>query len=403
MTDAAPTSRSARTVTIANRELLSFGGCDYLGLAHHYAVREAFARAIDRWGISVSASRATTGNTAAHDKLEHRLASFTGLESATLLPEGFLANIAAMQTLSLDHDLVVLDARAHRSLADAARTAGLAVERYPFRDHRDAAELAARAPTRAIIATDSVFAADASLAPVAELAAAARDTRSTLLLDDCHALGVLGQRGRGSIEHFALDPALLAPADLVITSTLAKGIGCYGSFAGGTRAFTGRLRAHASAYICTTPVPPAIADAALAALNVHTCELDRLSALRANAARLHAILAEIGLARPRSGDEADLPVATFSLTSDSGMEDLQRRLAQRHLWVPLIRYPGGPAPRYFRISVTAEHTADDLDLLAAALAEDYDLVAGEPVLEHLASGDPAATGDAATRADQPAA
>jgi 8-amino-7-oxononanoate synthase len=348
-----------------------FAGCDYLGLSRHPRLLHA-ARTACEHALSTSASRTTTGNTPEHDALEAELASFMGHQAALLLPEGYTANIAACQSLAARGVRTALvDARAHRSLLDAARACHLDVIDYPHRDAHAAGTLAAAAfaRTRAPVAilTDSVFTASGRLAPLAELLQILPSADSALLADDCHALAVLGPRGRGSLAHFGLhDPRLL------VTTTLAKGLGAAGGALLGTHAAITHARAHATVYICTTPTSPVLVAAAREGVRVLQSEPDLTDTLRANIARVCAVLSDLGL--PNHTD----PTPIFALPTDEDPAPDRaapraalavERFARHGVLVPRMSYPGGPSPSYFRLSVSAAHTTADLDRLAAALRD----------------------------------
>jgi 7-keto-8-aminopelargonate synthetase-like enzyme len=354
------TARSATTSTIDGREVVTFGGCDYLALAHHAPVLEAVVRGLNTYGLSAGASRETTGNTAAHDRLEERVAEFVGLDAALLTPEGYLANMAMCQALAEDCRVTLIDERAHRSLRDAAVGAGLQVHFYRHRDAAHAKELARDMGSRPVaILTDGVFTADGGVAPVPELLDATPPA-GTLVVDDCHGFCVMGPRGRGTLEHFALrDPRL------VVTTTLAKGLGAYGGAVIGTRAFVAKARRAGTAYRCTTPIPPALAVAARAALDAHACEGWRLRRLRESIARVSEALAAVGV--DTAAHHPHSPVFAFVLGSEESMESVAADLLARGFLVPLIEYPGGPAPRYFRLSITSAHSDDELAGLFEAM------------------------------------
>lgn len=340
--------------------LVGFGGCDYLGLATHDALIDALCKGLGRYAISAGASRTTTGDTRAHRKAELRAAGFIGLPEAVLLPEGMLANLAAFQALNGDCPAALIDERAHSSLRTAAAAAGMRLLTYRHNDAADAASKLNALDTPALLATDTLFAATGELAPVPDLLAALRpDDR--LLLDDCHGIGVLGPRGRGAIEHFAIsDPRV------VVTATLAKAMGVYGAIVAGPGPFAAMVR-RSGAFVGTTPIPPALAAAADAAFEVHTCELDRLSRLRSSTARVREALVELGLiSRDRTSPS---PVFAITIEPEAAMRRLHEELARRGHFVPLIGYPGGPAGRYLRLSVSAGHADDQIDRLLADLAD----------------------------------
>ncbi len=342
------------------RRVVAFGGCNYLGLANHPAVVRAVRDGLDRFGLSSTASRETTGNAAPHELLEHELADFLRVERVLLVPDGYLANIAACQGLARSGlGCALIDERGHPSLIDAARTAGIDVGAFAHADPRSLVRaLDALRPSRAVVMTDGVFTADGEPAPIADLLAVLGPA-DRLLVDDCHGLGVLGPAGRGSVAHAGVnDPRI------VVTSSLAKGIGCAGGIVAGAETDIDHCRA-ASAYVCTTPIAPAMAQGTRAALRVLIAEPARLDRLRANAARLRAGLHDLSVLA--KGNLWNTPVAAFTLGDLATMERIEKHLLDAGYRVPLIRYPGGPAGAYFRLSVNAEHTDSQIDGLLHTL------------------------------------
>lgn len=357
------TSSSTTRVEIDGRTLLTFGGCDYLGLAHHPAVVAAAAEAMRVYGLSVTASRVTTGNAAAHVALERDVAALLGQEAACALPEGYMANLALAQALAsggaggAPAPVALIDERAHRSVSDSARAAGLEIVRFRHRDAGDAGGRLRAIAGPVAIMTDGVFTADGSVAPVAELLLLLRDGRDVLVVDDCHGVGVLGG-GRGTCREAGLDDPRV-----VLTTTLAKGVGCYGGAVAGTHEVVDRVRHRATAFICTTPIPPAMAAAASAAIEIIAGDPARNRRLLANARRLRDSLGALGL----SLAEQPTPIAAFLAGDEARMERVHAALLAAGILAPLIRYPGGPAERYFRLTVTAEHTPADIERLCEAM------------------------------------
>lgn len=357
----AVTSSTSTTVQIEGRTLLSFGGCDYLGLAHHPSVIAAAAEAMGLYGLSTTASRVTTGNTLAHNRLEEDVARLLVQPASCIVPEGYTANLALAQALSRRTRVALIDERAHRSISDSAFAAGLRIVRF---DHLDASSasrhLAQIGREPVAIMTDGVFTADGSVAPVRELLACLRTHEDVLLVDDCHGVGVLGE-GRGTCRWLGVsDPRL------VLTTTLAKGIGCYGGAVAGQPELIDDVRRHATAFICTTPVPPAMAAAASASIRVLEHDRSRHASLARNARALRGAVRSLGIHLP----DQPTPIAAFILAGgdEPEMERVQRGLSDAGIVAPLIRYPGGPGARYFRLTVTAEHTDEHIERLRAAMA-----------------------------------
>lgn len=357
---------TATDATMEGRTILAFAGCNYLGLANDPRVLHAVRVGLDRYGLSTTASRETTGNTTAFDDLERSLAAFLCAERSLLLADGYTANIAMAQALATRFRTVLIDAKSHHSVHDAARSAGLIVVTFPHGDTKAAARLAqmhAQAdPAGAIaILTDGVFTSDGAVAKLPELIAALPNDRSLLVVDDCHGVCVLGPDGRGTVSHYGLsDPRI------IITTTLAKGFGSYGGCIAGPTWFIELARAASGIYRCSTPIPPAIAMAALEALRIVLSEPERLDRLRANVARLRERLLAMGL--PIRADAPAIPIFAFILDTAERMESVHRSMLDDGILAPYIKYPNGPAEMFFRVVVNASHTTEQIDRLADAFA-----------------------------------
>ena len=352
-------SSRGSTVVIDGRELDYFGGCGYLGLAQHPRVVEALVAGAARHGLSSGAARETTGNALVHDELELDLARHLGCEAAVLLPEGATANLAAAQALAPEHGLALVDERSHPSLFDAAQAAKLELRTFA---HLDTAalrsELTRAGAPRAVVMTDSVFPSRGEIAPLAEWAQATAELGGTLLIDDCHGTGVIGAHGLGALEH-----AALSGPHVLLTSTLSKSLGCYGGFVAGDRAWIELVRARAHAYLATTPVPPALAEAARVALDVAFGSPERLGRLRANIALMRSGLERLGMPTPRE----ELPVFAFQRGDAESMRALESRLRGEGVLAPYIRYPGGPPEGFFRLVVNAAHSLEQIERLVELL------------------------------------
>lgn len=238
---------------------------DYLGLSRHPRVLAAAVDALRTWGAGATGSRLVTGTTELHEAFERRLASFLGAASALCFSSGYLANLGAVTALAGRGSLIVSDGGSHASLVDACRLSRARVVVVPRGDVAAArAALVGRTEDRALVLTDSVYSADGVLAPIADLYAAARETRAVLLVDEAHGLGVRGDGGRGLVHELGLAGA----PDLVVTATMSKALGSQGGVVLGAE----RVRAHlidsARPFIFDTGLAPAAVAAADAALDV---------------------------------------------------------------------------------------------------------------------------------------
>lgn len=373
MTRLALERRTARTALVRGVELAFFGGCGYLGLGHHPAVLRAFRAGIDAYGLNTGASIETTGGTAAHDALERELARFLGFEAALLTSSGYLANLVVAQGLAAyarsgggDNPWVLLDERAHASTADALRATKMHALRYAHLDPRSAFEQAGEAENREIaLCTDAVFPSERAIAPLQELLTALGASTGTLWLDDCHGVGVLGPRGRGALEHCGLNDRRV-----VLVGTLSKALGCHGGFVAGREDWIEFLRRESTAYAGSSPLLPAAALGASAALRVVQEEPERLARLRAHEAAVRRCLHELGL---RVGP-LEFPVFAIGADSESGRMRFDAAMTARGLYVPWIRYADRPVG-YYRIALCSEHTDEDVAALCELLRDELALVA----------------------------
>ncbi len=350
----------ATTIMRGETPYLSFGGCNYLGLAHHPRVVGAVREGSDRYGLSSSASRETTGNARPHALLEARLTEFCRHEAGLLVPDGYTANLAAMQGLGvLDVRHALIDRRAHASLKDAARLAGMEITLFDHLDAGHAGRLIEGLDGACAVLTDSVFTTDGDLAPAHELLAALRDD-DWLVLDDCHGFAVLGGQGRGTPDAIGLKAERL-----LVTTTLAKGLGCAGGMVMGASRAVEAARGHSIAYRCTTPASPALVAGGLEALTVLMTDEELHPRLHENIDRVRGILRGLDL----PAHDLYSAIFAFVIGDARNMRRIESELLDAGIILPLMAYPNGPAPEYFRLSVNAQHTGEQLNRLRLALNE----------------------------------
>ena len=253
--------------------LLDLASNDYLGLARHPGVVEAAVAALRRYGAGSTGSRLVTGTTQAHLDLEVALARRTGAEAALVFSSGYLANLGAVTTLAGPGTLVVSDAANHASLIDACRLSRAEVRIVAHRDVAAVDAALAAHQGRAVVVTDAVFSVDGSLAPLVDLHGVVRRHGALLLVDEAHALGVLGPDGAGACALVGLD----GEPDVVRTVTLSKALGSQGGAVLGPALLRDQLVDSARAFVFDTGLAPASAAAAHAALDLVTPE--RVTAL----------------------------------------------------------------------------------------------------------------------------
>ena len=357
-------SRSTATrVRVDGAELLAFCSNDYLGLAGHPRVAEAFTAAVREWGVGSGASHLVSGHCREHHALEEELAAFTGRERALLFSTGYMANLAVVTALLGRGDRVFMDRLNHASLLDAGLASGARFARYP---HADAEALAARLARddrggRTMVATDGVFSMDGDVAPLRALAAACEARGAWLFVDDAHGLGVLGPTGRGSLEDAGLD-AGDAP---ILMGTLGKAFGTFGAFVAGPEALVEILLQTGRTYMYTTALPPAVAAATRESLRVLQDEPWRRARVLDHVAYFRREASGLGLRLMESGT----PIQPVVLGSEAATVAASDALWAHGLWIPAIRPPTVPAgSARLRITFSAAHETVEVDRLLEALA-----------------------------------
>lgn len=340
---------------------LDLAGNDYLGLSRHPTVVDAAAAAARDFGTGATGSRLVTGTTELHARLERELADFTGAPAALVHSSGYLANLAAVTALCGADCLVVSDTANHASLIAACR---LSRGQVVVVGHRDVeaveAALAARTVPHALVVSDAVFSVDGDLAPVARLLVAARRHGALLLLDEAHALGVVGAGGRGAAHAAGVARA----PELVRTVTLSKALAAQGGAVLAAPEIIDTLIDTASAFIFDTALAPPSAGAALAALRLLRQRPRLASRAREVTAALAAAAAEVGL-RPSRPDAA---VCAITLGDPHRALAAQALCAEHGVRVGCFRPPSvPPGGSCLRLTGRADLTAEQLRQVSVAL------------------------------------
>ncbi|TVO53926.1 8-amino-7-oxononanoate synthase [Denitromonas halophila] len=341
---------------VDGREMLSFCSNDYLGLAAHPALAAAIAEGVARWGGGSGASHLVSGHYSVHERLEARLANFTGCERALVFSTGYMVNMGVAAALVGRGDAIFADRLNHASLVDGALLSRAEHHRYAHGDTEALARLLTNSTARRkLIITDSVFSMDGDIAPLTELLALAEAHDAWLLVDDAHGFGVLGPQGRG-----ALAAAGLAHWRLLVVGTLGKAAGLSGAFVAGHADVVEWLMQTMRTYIFTTGSPPALAHALLTAIDL----IEHGDALRA---RLVAHQQQLRGALPLRRWQlmpSSTPIQPIKIGDNAAALGAATALWDAGQWVPAIRPPTvPPGTARLRISLSAAHTPDDITRL----------------------------------------
>lgn len=359
----APVTReSAGGLSVGGRAFVNFSGNDYLGLSMHPALVDRSRDWTERYGAGSAASRLVTGNLEPFERIEARLAALKGSEAALVMASGFQANAAVLQALfdrSVlgEEPLVFADRLNHASMHFGCQAAGVRQHRYRHCDPGHLESLLAKHPGGGpkFILTESVFSMDGDIAPMAEIAALAREHGAILVCDDAHATGVLGAGGRGLGEG----------ADLVI-GTFSKALGSFGAYVACSAAMRDYLVNRCTGLIYSTALPPPVLGAIDAALEL----LPALDAERAHVAALAARFRDGANALGYDTGGSATQIVPLMAGGARDALSLSAHLAERGCWATAIRPPTVPkGAARLRFAFSAAHADAELDALLAALGE----------------------------------
>lgn len=349
-------------LTADGKPLLSFCSNDYLGLANDAGNIEALKQALPKTGLGGAASHLVCGHHEAHHQLEERLAAFTRRSSALFFSTGYMANLGVISALVGRGDTVFSDRLNHASIIDGCLLSRARIQRYPHNDMAGLADRLAATSGHKLVVTDGVFSMDGDMAPLRELAALCREHDALLLVDDAHGLGVLGERGAGSLEHLGLSEQEVP----LLIGTLGKAVGTSGAFVAGPQLLIDYLVQKARTYIYTTAMPPAVAKATCAALDL----VEQGQARRRHLAHLIRRFREESQALGYQLMPSATPIQPIMVGDNWTALELSRQLEDRGLLVTAIRPPTVPEGQArLRVTLSAAHTDADLDRLLTALAE----------------------------------
>ncbi len=345
------------------REWVNFSSNDYLGLAGSPALRAALEEGVAKYGAGAGASRLVCGTHRVHLEFEEALADFKRTEAALTFSSGFAVALGTIPALVGAGDTIILDKLCHASLVDAARLSGATIRVFPHNHLEKLERLLTTAKGRALVVTESIFSMDGDAAPLREIVELKTRYGAWLLVDEAHAVGVLGPQGRGLAAELAVDDQI----DLQM-GTLSKAFGLSGGYLAASRQVIDLLINRARSFIYTTAPPPALAHAAHSALTILSGpEGDGLrQSVMKNAQTLSAIMTDQGIASTFS-QSAILPAL---LGSEERALDASGSLRDLGFLLPCIRYPTvARNSARLRITVSALHSADQIGGLGRALRQ----------------------------------
>ncbi len=354
---------SPTEVVIEGEPKVMLGSNNYLGFTHHPKVLEASRSALREYGAGATGSRMLTGNTPLHEALEERFAHLWGKEAALVFTTGYQTNLGTISTLVGRSDHVFLDRQAHSSALEGARLGYGKVHRYPHQNPEALARMLSEAPEEAgkMVVTDGIFSMEGNLLELPSLLEVVDRHGAALLLDDAHALGVLGEKGAGTASHFGvLDrvPLLMA--------TFSKSLASVGGVVAGPAEVIGYLKHSARSLLFSAGMPPGSVAGVLEAFDLMTSEPEHRERLWDNTRAIQNGLDSLGF---ELGD-GRTPVIPVYVRDEKLSFRLWRGLFDRGVFVlPVIPPAVAHDATLLRVSVSAAHTADQIDRVLTAFRE----------------------------------
>ena len=351
-------------VVIDGHHLLMIGSNNYLGLVNDTRVKEAAADAVRKYGSGCTGSRFLNGTIDLHLQLEERLAKFIGMQSALVFSTGFQANLAAISCLVEKNDVLIIDRADHASIVDGCRLSYGKAIKFKHNDMEDLERILINVSHRAncngaMIIVDGVFSMEGDLAPLPEITKLATRYGAKLMVDDAHAIGVVGKNGSGTPSHFGVSDSV----DIVV-GTFSKSFASLGGFVAADEVIINYIKHMGRALIFSASIPPSNAAAALKALEIMESEPERREKLWENTHKMHRelrlLVFDIGA--------TETPVVPILIGQDMEAFSFWRKLYDNGVFANAIISPATPPGRaLIRTSYTATHTDEQLDRVLSVL------------------------------------
>ncbi len=350
--------------TVDGKKVLNLCSNNYLRFADHPKLKEAAKKAVDEYGVGPGAVRTIAGTQSIHLELEKKLAEFKHAPACIVFQAGFTANTAVIPAITGDGDIIFSDELNHASIIDGCRLSKARVVRYAhndkedlrkqIREHKDSAR-------RMLIITDGVFSMDGDIAPLPEIVEVADEFGAMVMVDDAHGEGVLGDSGRGIVNHFKLEGKVE-----VEVGTLSKAFGVMGGFITGPAVLIDYLKQRGRPFLFSTGLTPADTAAAIAAIDVLLESDEPVKRLWDNAAYFQKGLKAAGFDTGHS----QTPITPVMLGEAKLASDFSKRLFEKDIFAQSISYPTvARGKARIRCMLSAAHTKEDLDFAVARFTE----------------------------------
>lgn len=342
-------------VKIDGRRILMFGSNSYMGLTNHPKVTEAAKKAIQQYGSCCSGSRFLNGTSKLHIELEEKLADHVGKEAALMFTTGFQANLGTVATFTGRTGVIILDELDHASIIEGSRLSFSKVLKFAHNDMNDLERVLSRVPadTVKMIVVDGIFSMEGDICNLPEITRLANQYQALVMVDDAHALGVIGDRGKGTSNHFGLTEE----SDLIM-GTFSKSLASVGGFIATTKEMINYLKHNARPMIFSASVPPSAVAAAMAALEIIQNEPERQDALWENTNYMASSLQELGF----DINTSKTPIIPVYIRDNELTFRFNQRLYEEGIFVnPVVSPVVKSDASLIRLSIMATHTREQLN------------------------------------------
>lgn len=354
-----------RDQRVFDNSLINFTSNDYLHLAQDQIVKKAFIQGVDIYGLGSGSSAMVVGYTKAHQQLEQKFAEFLNCDSAVLFNSGYHANLGVITALISKDTFIIADKLCHASIIDGMKLSGAKYKRYTHQNLTQAETLLSEPNTDKILVTESIFSMEGNITPVDKIAKLSAKYKSALIIDDAHAIGILGNKGRGITEYYNLTQDEIT----CLVVPLGKAFASIGAIVAGKKQVIEAIRQFARTYIYTTAIPPAIPCATLEVLKKIEQETWRREKLNELVQHFIQVAGELHL---NLSSKDPTPIKSIIIGNNLKALEIQDYLKSMGFFVSCIRPPTVPInSARIRISINCCHNQAQISQLLRLIAEKY--------------------------------
>lgn len=356
-------SPQSRVIDLDGKKIINFSSNNYLGLTLSNLIIKSIKETAEKWGTGAGASRLISGNLSLYQKLEEKLAEFKARQSALVYPTGFMANTGIISALTTDKDALIIDRLNHASIIDGTKLSGARRFVYKHCDMNSLEKALKRCAKydKRVVITDTVFSMDGDIAPLDDITGLCNKYHASLIVDEAHAFGVFGKHGQGIMNEMNLENKAL-----IDMGTFSKSAASLGGYVCTDSIIREYLINTSRSLIYTTGLPPHVISANIAAVDEIINADEKRKHLIEISNYLRSFLNNLGFETADSKTQI-IPVI---MKGNDIVIKLQKHLYDKYIYAPAIRFPTVPkGSARIRVSLTAEHTKDDINKLISALKE----------------------------------